>query len=99
VTPGLFVATSAILAAFALAGGVYALLFTYGTYSRRRSLVIVGWWAYGAQVFATICALFGTPLSPGWKTFLALSCVAYCFIPPATLRLLVRLHALPEESA
>ena len=96
-TPEKLLLTSGLLGIFVLFGGAYGTLFTYGSYARRAKLVAFSQLCYGVQCVVAVAILALSPLWWYWKVFLSLSCAAYFFIPPLTLRYLIRLHQSAEH--
>lgn len=86
------VATSAALGLLVLSGGAYGVLYTLGMARSNPSLVRASYACYASQLLLVLAVCLGSPLAVLWKLFIAVSGVAYGFIPPTTRRLLVSLH-------
>jgi len=84
--------TSAALGLFVLAGGAYGVLYSTGLARSNRLLERAGYACYGGQLLIALGVCLGSPLGWVWKLFVAVSGVAYGFIPPATWHLLETLH-------
>ena len=95
-TPEKLLITSGLLGLFALAGGCYGALFAFGKSWRREPLVNAARVCYVVQLAITVAIALDTPLLWYWKVFIVLSSIAYGFIPPTTMRYLVRLHQSSE---
>jgi hypothetical protein len=91
-TPQALVLTALLLGLFVLAGGAYGSLYAAGRLCASDTLRRAGFAFYGAQALLVAAVWLTTPLFLGWKVFVALSCLAYGFIPPVTLNYLERLH-------
>ena len=85
-------ATSAALGLFVLAGGAYGVLYAMGMARSNRSLERAGYACYAGQLLLVLAVCLSSPLDSLWKLFIAVSGIAYGFIPPATWRLLETLH-------
>lgn len=85
-------ATSAALGLLVLSGGAYGVLYALGVARSSPSLVRASYACYAGQLLLVLAVCLGSPLAVLWKVFVAVSGVAYGFIPPATWRLLVSLH-------
>ena len=88
--------SSALLGTFVLCGGIYGVSFSFGVIWRRRSLRAAGYVAFTCQIAVCLILLAWAPLLAVWKALIAVSCVLYYFVPPITLRYLVRLHETAE---
>jgi hypothetical protein len=97
VTPAQLLQSAALLGLFVLLAGAYGLLYSLGHVRGRQQLVIAARISYAAQCATTLAILWLTPLTFGWKAFVALSCLAYLAIPPLTLRFLRLTHNFPEH--
>jgi len=86
------IATSAALGLFVLAGGAYGVLYAVGMARSSPSLERVSYACYAGQLLLVLAVCLGSPLDSLWKLFIAVSGIAYGFIPPATWRLLEKLH-------
>ncbi len=89
--------TTALLGLFVLLAGSYGLLYGLGRLRDRRDLVVAAFTSYVLQCIVAAALLLFTPLLAWWKTFIAISCVAYLVIPPITWRYLTALHRLEEH--
>lgn len=85
-------ATSVGLGLLVLSGGAYGVLYALGVARSSPSLVRAGYACYAGQLLLVLAVCLGSPLAVMWKLFIAVSGVAYGFIPPATWRLLDTLH-------
>jgi hypothetical protein len=85
-------ATSAALGLIVLAGGAYGVLYAVGMTRLSRSLERASYACYAAQLLTVLTVCLASPLDPQWKLFIAVSGVVYGFIPPATWRLLEKIH-------
>jgi hypothetical protein len=94
--PGRLLISSALLGAFVLCGGIYGVSYSFGVIWRRRSLRGAAYVAFACQVALCLILLAYAPLLAVWKALIAVSCVLYYFVPPVTLRYLVRLHETAE---
>jgi hypothetical protein len=94
--PGRLLISSALLGAFVLCGGIYGVSYSFGVIWRRRSLRGAAYVAFTFQVALCLILLAYAPLLAVWKALIAISCVLYYFVPPVTLRYLVRLHETAE---
>jgi hypothetical protein len=86
------IVTSAALGLFVLAGGAYGVLYAVGMARSSASLERVSYACYAGQLLLVLAVCLGSPLDSLWKLFIAVSGIAYGFIPPATWRLLEKLH-------
>jgi hypothetical protein len=86
------IATSAVLGLIVLAGGAYGVLYAVGMTQSSRSLERASYACYAAQLLLVLAVCLASPLDPPWKLFIAVSGMTYGFIPPATWRLLEKLH-------
>jgi hypothetical protein len=86
------ISTSVALGLFVLAGGAYGVLYAVGVARSRPSLERASYACYAGQLLLVLAVCLGSPLDSLWKLFIAVSGVAYGFIPPATWRLLETLH-------
>jgi hypothetical protein len=91
-TPGAFLATSALLGLMVLAAGAYGLLYAMGRMTGRRHLLVFAAVAYAVLAVDVACVVFASPLEFGWKLLIAASALAYLGIPPITWRHLRRTH-------
>ncbi len=91
-TSGSLVATSAALGLLVLSGGAYGVLYALGAARSSPSLMRASYACYAGQLLLVLAVCLGSPLAWLWKLFIAVSGVAYGFIPPATWRLLDTLH-------
>ena len=94
--PGRLLISSALLGAFVLCGGIYGVSYSFGVIWRRRSLRGAAYVAFACQAAICLILLAYAPLLAVWKALIAISCVLYYFVPPVTLRYLVRLHETAE---
>jgi hypothetical protein len=85
-------ATSVALGLLVLSGGAYGVLYALGVARLSPSLVRASYVCYAVQLLLVLVVCLYSPLAVLWKLFIAVSGVAYGFIPPATWRLLVTLH-------
>jgi hypothetical protein len=85
-------ATSAALGLLVLSGGAYGVLYALGVARSSPSLVRASYACYAGQLLLVVAVCLGSPLAVMWKLFIAVSGVAYGFIPPVTWRLLETLH-------
>ena len=85
-------ATSAALGLLVLAGGAYGVLYALGVARSSLAIVRASYACYAAQLLLVLALCLASPLATLWKVFIAVSGVAYGFIPPATWRLLETLH-------
>jgi hypothetical protein len=85
-------ATSVALGLLVLSGGAYGVLYALGVARSSPSLVRASYACYAGQLLLVVAVCLGSPLAALWKLFLAVSGVAYGFIPPVTWRLLETLH-------
>jgi hypothetical protein len=86
------IVTSAALGLFVLAGGAYGVLYAVGMARSSPSLERASYACYAGQLLLVLAVCLGSPLDSLWKLFIAVSGIAYGFIPPATWRLLEKLH-------
>lgn len=84
--------TSAALGLVVLTGGAYAVLYSAGLARSSLRLERAGYVCYGGQLLIVLAVCLASPLGWLWKVFIAVSGVAYGFIPPVTWRLLDTLH-------
>ena len=94
--PGRLLISAALLGAFVLCGGIYGVSYSFGVIWHRRSLRAAAYAAFTCQVALCLILLAYAPLLAVWKALIAISCVLYYFVPPVTLRYLVRLHETAE---
>jgi hypothetical protein len=85
-------ATSAVLGLLVLSGGAYGILYALGVARSSPSIVRASYACYAGQLLLVLVVCLYSPLLVLWKLFIALSGVAYGFIPPVTWRLLETLH-------
>ena len=90
--PTTLLPTIALLGAFALAGGAYAVLYAAGRHQQRATYLRAGYAAFLLQAATAAATVVATPLDAGWKAAIVLSCGAYALIPPLVLRSLEHLH-------
>jgi len=86
------IATSTALGLIVLAGGAYGVLYAVGMTQSSRSLERASYACYAAQLLLVLAVCLASPLDVPWKLFIAVSGMTYGFIPPATWRLLEKLH-------
>jgi hypothetical protein len=84
--------TSAALGLLVLSGGAYGVLYALGAARSSPPLVHASYACYAVQLLLVLAVCLGSPLAALWKLFIAVSGLAYGFIPPATWRLLETLH-------
>lgn len=96
-SPRTLLFSASLLGVFIALGGGYGLFYGLGRLWRDRRLLGLGFLFYALQCGITVAIVALTPLTAFWKVFLALSCLAYLMIPPATWRYLRILHE-PTES-
>src|SRR5579862_4234768 len=85
-------ATSGALGLLVLAGGAYGVLYALGEARSSPSLIRLSYACYASQLLLVLAVCLDSPLASLWKLFIAVSGVAYGFIPPVTWRLLDTLH-------
>jgi hypothetical protein len=85
-------ATSAALGLLVLSGGAYGVLYALGVARSSPFLVRASYACYAGQLLLVLAVCLSSPLAALWKLFIAVSGIAYGFIPPATWRLLEALH-------
>lgn len=85
-------ATSVALGLLVLSGGAYGVLYAVGAARSSPSVVRAGYACYVGQLLLVVAVCLGSPLAGSWKLFIAISGVAYGFIPPIMWRLLETLH-------
>ena len=86
------IATSAALGLIVLAGGAYGVLYAVAMTQSSPSVERASYVCYAAQLLLVLAVCLASPLDPPWKLFIAASGMIYGFIPPATWRLLEKLH-------
>ncbi len=97
--PEALIFTALLLGAFVLLGGLYGVLYSLGRLRHERRLIAIARLHYALQCAVTAAIVLATPLTPWWKLFVVLSCVAYFELPPRTWRYLERLHRARERHA
>ena len=90
-TPQGVILTSSILGLFVLFGGLYGSLYAASAVFNRPRLRAAGNVCY-AGLLCCLAVAFFTPLLWPWKLLLAVSAIAYCLVPPITLRYVGKLH-------
>ena len=98
-TPEDFLLSAALLGAFVLLAGAYALLYCVGRLSGRRELTWASHACYGLQLAAALTVLAATPLDWWWKALVLASAIVYQRIPPVVWRYLHTLHLSSKERA
>jgi hypothetical protein len=96
-SPQAMLLSAGLLGGFIAMGGGYGLFYGLGRLWRDRRLLRLGFLLYALQCVITTAIVTLTPLTAYWKLFVALSCLAYLMIPPATWRYLRILHSSPES--
>jgi len=91
-TSASLVVTSVALGLLVLSGGAYGVLYTLGVARSDPLLIRTSYACYAGQLLLVLAVCWGSPLASLWKLFIAVSGVAYGFIPPAMWRLLDTLH-------
>lgn len=97
VSPTALIATAILLGLFVLAGGGYGTLYGAGRLMARRGFRVAGYACYIIQVALVVVIVWMTPLDPMWKAFIALSGLAYAFIPPVTWRYVEQMHHSEDD--
>jgi len=85
-------ATSAALGLLVLSGGAYGVLYAMAAARSSPSLLRASYACYAGQLLLVLAVCLSSPLDSLWKLFIAVSGIAYGFIPPAVWRLLDTLH-------
>jgi len=75
-----------------LAAGAYALLYCVARFKGSRAFLMLAGCAYGVLAIDTAGLLLRAPIDPPWKLLMAVSALAYLFIPPVTWRYLQSTH-------
>ena len=91
-TPEKLLLTSGLLGLFTLAGGGYGVLYCLGKIQKSSAIGVAALACYLAQCITALAIVIAMPLLLLWKLLIIASCIAYFFIPPITLRYLIRLH-------
>lgn len=96
--PSILLYTAALLGFFVLCAGGYGVCHCVAQLSGKRHFLIAAFVSYGLQCVAALGIIAMTPLALEWKLLVAISSVAYLWIPPATWRYLETLHQSAEHS-
>lgn len=90
--------TTLLMGFLVVMAGMYGGLYAVHQLRPRPALLALSVACYAVVMGLAALIVWSTPLTRSWKALIAVSALAYAFIPPMAWRFLVRLHDAGESS-